>query len=195
MPTRSTKEYIIEKANELYLQRGYQNVTVVDICEACNISKTTFYYHLKSKEETILNFYDSLTHNISQFVLTVFSKDNFWEQLLMCFESLIKEAHRYGTDFFTQMMISNLKDDSSSYDFRDELTEVAVMIIKKGQEAGQIRNQNDALSLYRAASYMFLGHEATWCMKRGNFDWLNENRIALESIFDVDPIYRKHESH
>jgi hypothetical protein len=36
------------------------------------------------------------------------------------------------------MMIVNLKKDAGSFDFRDELTDISIAIIKKGQEAGQI---------------------------------------------------------
>ncbi len=193
MSTNSTKDFIIEKANQLYRERGYRNVTVIDICEACNISKTTFYYHLTSKEDTILNFYDSLTHNISQHLISILSKDNYWEQLLSCFESLIKEDKKYGTDFFSQMLISNLKKDYGSYELRSELTNIAVMIIEKGQAAGQIRNKSDAKSLYIASAYAFLGYEVTWSIKKGNFDWLEETRRALENIYDVAPEFRRNE--
>lgn len=122
--------------------------------------------------------------------MTILSKDNYWEQLLLCFESLVKEASKYGTDFFSQMMISNLKEDYGSYDLRDELTNIAVMIIKKGQEAGQIRNQSNAKELYIASAYAFLGHEVTWCIKKGKFEWMEELRKALENIYDVEPALR-----
>lgn len=191
MSDKSTKDFIIETANKLFLEKGYQNVTVVDICEACSISKTTFYYHIKSKEDIILRFYDSVTHNISQYLMSILAMDNYWEQLMACFESLVAEAYKYGTDFFSQMMISNLKEDYGSYDFRDELTKVAVMIIKKGQEAGQIRNKNNAEDLYKASAYVFLGHEVTWCIKKGKFDWYKEIRRTLENIYDVAPEFRK----
>ncbi|WMJ89481.1 TetR/AcrR family transcriptional regulator [Anaerocolumna sp. MB42-C2] len=191
MSNITTKDFIIETANQLFLEKGYQNVTVIDICEACKISKTTFYYHLKSKEDIILHFYDSVTHNISQYLLTILTKDNYWDQLLICFESLVKEASKFGTDFLSQMMISNLKEDYGSYDFRSELTDIAVMIIKKGQASGQIRNKNDALELYKASAYIFLGHEVTWCIKKGKFDWSKEIRTALENIYDVIPELRK----
>lgn len=191
MSNNSTKDFIIETANHLFLEKGYENVTVMHICEACNISKTTFYYHLKSKEDIILHFYDSLTHNISQNLLSILSMDNYWEQLMVCFESLVTEAYKYGTDFFSQMMISNLKEDYGSYDFREELTNIAVMIIKKGQESGQIRNNSNAEDLYKASAYAFLGHEVTWCIKKGNFKWKEEVRIALENIYDVAPEFRK----
>ena len=191
MTNNSTKDFIIETAHQLFLEKGYQNVTVVDICESCKISKTTFYYHLNSKEDIILHFYDSITHNLSQFLISIFAMDNYWEQLMMCFEYLITEASKYGTDFFSQMMISNLKEDYGSYDFRDELTDIAVMIIKKGQELGQIRNQSNAKALYMASAYTFLGHEVTWCIKNGKFDWIKETRTALENIYNVTPELRK----
>ncbi|MFA9378620.1 MAG: TetR/AcrR family transcriptional regulator [Lachnotalea sp.] len=50
------KGFIIEKANQLYLEKGYRNVAVFDICDACQLSKTTFYYHLKSKEDTLREY-------------------------------------------------------------------------------------------------------------------------------------------
>lgn len=187
-----TREFIIEKANQLFMEKGYQNVTVVDICEACNISKTTFYYHLKSKEDIILHFYDSITHNISQYLMSILSTDNHWEQLMVCFDSLVEEAYKYGTGFFSQMMISNLKQDFGSYDLRDELTSITVMIIKKGQESGQIRNKSNAEDLYVASAYAFLGQEVTWCIKDGKFDWRAEMRKALENIYDVTPELKKY---
>ena len=191
MANNSTRDFIIETAHQLFLEKGYKNVTVVDICESCKISKTTFYYHLNSKEDIILHFYDSITHDLSQFLMSIFALDNYWEQLMMCFESLITAASKYGTDFISQMMISNLKEDYGSYDFRDELTNIAVMIIKRGQESGQIRNQSDEKALYMASAYTFLGHEVTWCIKKGKFDWIKETRTALENIYDVSPELRK----
>ncbi|WP_033166318.1 TetR/AcrR family transcriptional regulator [Clostridium sp. KNHs205] len=190
MSDKITRDIIIETANQLFLKNGYKNVTVLDICNACDISKTAFYYHLKSKEDAILNFHDAVTKNITKHLISILSKDNYWDQLLICFESLIKEASKFGTDFMSQMLTCNLKVDYGSYDFREELTNVVVMIIKKGQEAGQFRNRNDALTLFRAASYMFLGQEVTWCIKKGEFMWLDEIRHGLECIFDVSPELR-----
>lgn len=191
MLNNSTKDFIIETANKLFLKNGYENVTVIDICKACNISKTTFYYHIKSKEDLILNFYDSLTHNISHHLISILEMDNYWEQLMFCFETLVEEAYKYGTGFFSQMFISNLKEDYGSFDFREELTKIVVTIIKKGQEAGQIRNNSNPEDLYRASAYSFLGQEVIWCIKNGKFDWKKEIRKALENIYDVAPELRK----
>lgn len=191
MTNNTTKNFIIEKANQLFLDLGYQNVTVIDICDACDISKTTFYYHLKSKEEIILNFYDALSHNISQHLLYVFSKDNYWDQLVMLYKFLITEATKFGTDFFSQMLISNLKEDVGSFDPKNELSNVALKLIKKGQASGQIRNQTDAKKLLNITSFIYLGSEVYWSIKKGKLNWFEEMQKAMEIIFDVSPKLRK----
>ena len=190
MKNGTTKNYIIEQANKLFLEKGYQAVTVMDICNACGISKTTFYYHLHSKEEIILGFYGSTVHNVSQHLMLILAKDNYWDQFIFVFELLVEEAYKYGTDFFSQMLIMNLKEDYGSFDFKEELTNLAIVIIKKAQECGQIRNRNHAEDLYKAAGYAALGYEMTWCIKKGELDWKKEMRESFEVLFDVAPEFR-----
>lgn len=186
MAGNTTRESIIEAANKLYLERGYDKVTVMDICAACKITKTTFYYHLKSKEDTILDFYTDVTHSITKQLSEILMADNHWEQLLLCFRILITETKKYGSEFMSQMMISNLKEDSHSFDMRDDLTNVAIAVIRKAQESGQIHNKADAEQLYTAAAYAFSGMELIWCIKSENFSWDKELMRTLECIFEVD---------
>lgn len=60
----------------------------------------------------------------------------------------------------------NIKDDKGTYDFNDNLTKIAVSIIKKAQKSGQIRNKSPAEQLYRASPYAFMGYETVWCIKK-----------------------------
>ena len=191
MADQATKNLIIGTANRLFREKGYQNVTVMDICKACSISKTTFYYHLKSKEEIILTFYDTSSHQLSQYLMPLLSCNNYWEQLILLFDLLITEAYQYGSDFFSQIIIMNLHENYGSFDFQEELTNIAVTIIKRCQESGQVRNLNPAEDLYKLSGYAFLGYKLTWCMKKGQFDFQKQMREALENIYDVVPELRK----
>lgn len=57
MNEATTSERIIDCALELFKQKGFDNVTVNDICNAANITKGTFYYHFKSKDDLLGKFY------------------------------------------------------------------------------------------------------------------------------------------
>jgi AcrR family transcriptional regulator len=186
----TTLEKIFETAQALFIEKGYANVTVQDICDACGLTKTAFYYHLKSKEDIILHMYDPITESIAHKLVPILDAENHWEQLMLCFEHLIEGSEKYGTDVCRQVLISNLKNDKGSYDFREDLTKVAISIIKHAQAAGQIRNSSPADALYEASAYAFLGYEVTWCIKSGSIDRKKEVRRAMENIFDVAPDLR-----
>lgn len=50
---RSTKEIILNKAQEMILERGYENVCIDDIVAACGLTKGAFYYNFKSKRDLL----------------------------------------------------------------------------------------------------------------------------------------------
>ena len=54
----NTKERILEEAIKLFKEYGYDNVTVMQICDAAKITKRTFYYHYRSKEQLIIGVTD-----------------------------------------------------------------------------------------------------------------------------------------
>jgi len=47
------KDDLIEAAERLFLERGYDNTAVGDIVKAVGVAQGTFYYHFKSKEDIL----------------------------------------------------------------------------------------------------------------------------------------------
>jgi AcrR family transcriptional regulator len=185
-----TKQRIIDTAYALFEEQSYDKITVSDICAACNITKTTFYYHLNSKEEIINVYYRSVIARQADRLIDVLSAENHWEQLMICFEQLMESSDEIGPGIFGRILVMNLKTDIHSLDFDNNLTKMAVILIAKGQKSGQIRNNSEPLHLYRAACHAFEGYELMWCVKKGGFDRKQAVRFAMEQIFDVSPELR-----
>lgn len=186
----TTKKNLIDRAFALFKEKGYDNVTVNDICAACGITKPTFYYHLSSKEDILSHFYDTVVQGISSRLLDVLSAENHWEQLMACFDTLIDTSGEIGPDLYAQLFIINLREDKGTFNLREDLTKMATLLIQRAQEAGQIRNQSPPLPLYLAAAHLFEGYELFWCIKKGSYDRKQFVRRAMEDIFDVDPALR-----
>lgn len=53
----ATKEAILTTSINLFNQYGFENVTINQICQEINVTKTAFYYHFKSKDELISEFF------------------------------------------------------------------------------------------------------------------------------------------
>jgi len=56
---RETSERIIEKGLRLFVKNGYEATTLDAIAEAADISRRTFFYYFKSKEDILLAAHDS----------------------------------------------------------------------------------------------------------------------------------------
>ena len=192
MAKENTRDKILKIATKLIKEKGYNNVTIDDICDACNISKRTFYYHLDSKDEIIFNYYDEIIDNINPLLIEMLNTNSYWDQLVLIFENLINSMESLGPDINAQLLSINLQNSKNIFDLRQSLTDLAIRIIENGQDKKQIRNKNKASDLYRSAAYMFTGYEYMWCVRDGDFSWKELFFNSLENLFDVDPDLRKY---
>lgn len=53
MPEKTTRDQIIEAADQLFYQRGFEHTSFSDIADAVQISRGNFYHHFKSKDEIL----------------------------------------------------------------------------------------------------------------------------------------------
>jgi TetR/AcrR family transcriptional regulator, transcriptional repressor for nem operon len=52
-PEASTRDHIVEVADALFYQRGFDRTSFADIAEQVQISRGNFYYHFKSKDDIL----------------------------------------------------------------------------------------------------------------------------------------------
>lgn len=53
MKERSTRDCIVEAADQLFYRRGYEHTSFAHIADAVQISRGNFYHHFKSKDEIL----------------------------------------------------------------------------------------------------------------------------------------------
>jgi TetR/AcrR family transcriptional regulator, transcriptional repressor for nem operon len=53
MSDKTTREHIVEAADQLFYRQGYEHTSFSDIADAVQISRGNFYYHFKSKDEIL----------------------------------------------------------------------------------------------------------------------------------------------
>lgn len=66
-----TRYKILNTSIELFKTKGYNNVTINEICKACNIVKGTFYYNYKSKDQLLLNYFFLTNKDIDKKIETI----------------------------------------------------------------------------------------------------------------------------
>jgi len=53
MERKTTRDHIVEAADQLFYRQGYEHTSFSDIADAVQISRGNFYYHFKTKDEIL----------------------------------------------------------------------------------------------------------------------------------------------
>ncbi len=132
------KKYILETARKVFVEKGYKDVTMKDIVEACDISRGGLYLYFESTEQILLEVLrmeadetdDVFTRHLTQEdtaadILTLFLKEQK-KELLRKQDNLTVAVYEY---FFTQK--STDKNNMLKKQF-----DAGVRVIEKLIEAG-----------------------------------------------------------
>jgi AcrR family transcriptional regulator len=71
MNKRERKEFILECARTLFVQKGFHATTVADIIEKARIARSTFYAHFSGKEEIFSTLVDAFSALLVQKILAI----------------------------------------------------------------------------------------------------------------------------
>lgn len=183
-----TKQQILTAAYQLFQERSYKNVSVLDICNACQLTKPAFYYHFSSKAELLIYYYDNAVDALITNQPTKIT--NYWKQLVKSFSQLMQASINIGVDLTSHLFITNLTQNQGTFDFDQRFERICVDLILKAQQHSQIQNHSQPLQLFIAASILFTGYNVYWAIANGNFELLENFIASLEAVFDVPEEHR-----
>ena len=182
MSVKITKKEILNTACSLFRERGFDSVSLDEVCRACGISKPTFYNYVDSKDAILTDYYDIVCQDIMMHFANVYEQDTYYKQFCKFYDIIIDSSIDLGPDLIGKMLSLNLQEDKNSFSTRDHLTEIVIPLIRKGQESGEFSSNIPAGELYDAVNFVFLGLELKWCMKKGAIDWKSEFHRITDAI-------------
>lgn len=142
---------IIATAWELFQRKGYRGVTVDEICDQCNLTKPTLYYHFNDKEGL---FVSVLQNQLSKFHEAL-PNDGEIEDQLLGFATAILENFQTETTvlFHDREHIQKPENLQIIRDaFRENLFNPILSLMQSGLDDRELRGRNaEFLTL------MFLG--------------------------------------
>lgn len=181
---KDLKKKIIRTSYNLFKEKGYDETTVNDICEACEITKPTFYRYVASKEDILSHFFDQIQDELGDLIVNLATADNYWQQIVYAFDLILKRMKIFDRALYAQLLVSNLKSYKGTFDEIDVLKNIVVILIRKAQESGQIHNMADAEELYAICTNLCFGCAIKWCMGIEEREieevFLNNISIALQ---------------
>jgi AcrR family transcriptional regulator len=190
--SNETSQKLIAVALSLFREHGYEAATINQICEGVGISKNTFYYYFKSKEELLLACMGSQKSlSMSELTTILLTEKIYFEQFWILQKRRIDFVMSCGSEIMRNIGLIHAGMDTTVGGVGDELQKIESAILQKAQEAGEIGNHVDARSLSLVGNVQFLGTLALWISMDSGFEFEDVLRSCLECCYDVKPELRK----
>lgn len=168
---RYTKESMLEQVLVVIKEKGYDHITVDEICEELGVTKGSFYHHFKSKSDLIFQRYKLLEGQISDYYnqrinlpaveqlramfnwyIEYFSEENINESRVVTRFNLDQEWKNFGiTNTFQKKIMAN--------------------IIRRGVEEKVFRKKLDPLDITEFIFFNIYGILIQWLANPEKFEF------------------------
>lgn len=99
-PESGTRQLIVERADRLFYQRGFDSTSFADIAEELKISRGNFYYHFKTKDDILSAVIAHRTAKTQAMLEAWAAQGATPAERLMCFAQMLidnrREIQRFG---------------------------------------------------------------------------------------------------
>lgn len=139
------KDLMMERSIQLFAQKGFKETSIQDIVNELNVTKGTFYYYFKSKQELLMDIHLQYIERLIENQETILADKttSYPEKLHSIIFKLVHDIEKEGLRakvFFREMRHLSEEHLEQIIPKRDRFKENVQEIIEKGMEAGQFRS-------------------------------------------------------
>ncbi|MBQ9037673.1 MAG: TetR/AcrR family transcriptional regulator C-terminal domain-containing protein [Erysipelotrichaceae bacterium] len=157
-----TKKMFADAIQQMAKHKLIKDIQVKELCEACNVERTTFYYHFKDKYDLVCWIFEQNFKEESKMSEVINSEEMIYR---MC-KRLLKQK-----DFF-----ANALEDSSQNNLREYMLDFYIeserSILKDYLKVDELDEETD----YEICQYSYgcMGHTLAWLQ--------NINNLTVEKL-------------
>lgn len=188
---KDTKNEIIDTGIRLFLEKGYDNVSISSICNECGVTKGSFYYHFPSKDSLLLAYFTHIQMNYAELISNL-EKCSSWREKIWLLKSVYLERFmKLNKEILRNLIRIDMEQDAQIFspeinEDGNEITDFRSLVLDytvNAQEAGEIDSDVSPEELSRCFSSSFLGAASYWCSSDDCTDLDETVRLYFDLIY------------
>ncbi len=188
--SHKVKENIAKCAIELFKSEGYDSVSVNEICEKANVSRSVFYTMFKGKRGILDYVVSKPQQNDDEGFRRFADTENDFERIWQLFERFISIALDFGPKLTSRLFIMQFESPQGIRDAVHALDDLFATLAKNCAKNGIIETEEPPELLSRIATDLIIHELYVWCSQNGNFSLRERARQYAEIAYHVKPQYR-----
>ena len=185
LKSKETKGRIFRAAKTILQEKGYEALSIKNICEEAGVSNGSFYHHFKTKDD-LLSYYIEEQPNINPDLLDIpKSADEVKSAIVYVYLNYVHYCQELGVEFMANYYTP--KNQSLNPLIRTERPYPIVTVhnyLQKCIGAGIISPNQDIEDITTDIRMIVIGNVFEWCLKEGNADFEGNMKRSLESYMN-----------
>lgn len=192
MSDKSSKHIkpITESALRLFRERGYENVSVNDICAAAGIARSTFYLAFSNKKQIVDKLIADARLDREEFFGDFVVAENDFERMWILCNRYLTVAMEFGPEMTATLFSLELMGELNILDLTHQVDEWMIQLCRNAQRAGVILSPEPAEIIAPMGVSMAYYTTYEWAFRRGSFNLRQMTRRRAEALFNLAPTYR-----
>lgn len=165
-----TRRKIFNTAAQLITEKGFDNVTVEEICKQSGVAKGLFYHYFNSKADIVIETYMDVDNKFSAEVMALPATTPY-DRVIYAVSFQARYAKAKGLEFVKQIYKHQLDTGTAFFISEDRAFFRLIRdAIREGQQKNQLRSDFSAEVLTRLALSISRGITYDWCLHDGDYD-------------------------
>lgn len=181
---------IVDAALKLFREKGYEHVSVNDICTEAGIARSTFYLCFSGKRQIIDRVIAGARLDREQFFGDFVAASNDFERMWILCDRYLTVAIEFGPELVATLFSLELSGELDILDLTHQVDEWMIQLCANAQKAGIILSPERAEVIAPLGVSMAYYTTYEWAKRRGSFDLRQVTRQRSESLLNVAPEHR-----
>ena len=183
--SKETKDRIFQAAKTILRKKGYEGLSIKNICEEAGVSNGSFYHHFKTKDD-LLSYYIEEQPSVDADCLDLpANAEEAKTAIIHVYLNYVKYCRELGLDFVSNYYTP--KNQSLNPDIRTERPYPIVTVqnyLQRALEAGAIQLKYPLEAVTSDIRTIVIGVVFDWCLKIGKSDFEGNMRRLLTTYLD-----------
>lgn len=183
--SKATKEKIFQAAKAILKKKGYEELSIKNICEEAGVSNGSFYHHFKTKDD-LLSYYIEEQPSINPDVLELpENASEAKEAIIRVYLNYVEYCEELGVEFMAGYY--DTKNQALNVAIRTERPYPIVTVqnyVERAVGAGKIRLDGEIEGFTTDIRMIVIGNVFEWCLRNGEVDFKGNMRRSLGRYLD-----------
>ncbi len=183
--SKETKERIFRAAKSILQEKGYEALSIKNICEEAGVSNGSFYHHFKTKDD-LLSYYIEDQPSINPDILDLpANAEEAKTTIIHVYLNYAQYCRELGLAFISNYYTP--KNQSLNPAIRTERPYPITTVynyLKKAADSGVICLKYPLEEVTTDIRMIVIGNVFEWCLKNGDADFEKNMRRSLQSYLD-----------